>query len=114
MTRSRPPSRPVKTMRHCPRRQPCSTRPSRPADQSQGSRLRTRQSNRSALVAQGIEHRFPKPCVAGSNPAGGTGPEPRSDSELPIRGARLELWVTRVEADARIATCGEIIIWPSA
>ena len=25
-----------------------------------------------ALVAQGIEHRFPKPCVAGSNPAGGT------------------------------------------
>ena len=24
-----------------------------------------------ALVAQGIEHRFPKPCVAGSNPAGG-------------------------------------------
>ncbi len=27
---------------------------------------------RSALIAQGIEHRFPKPCVAGSNPAGGT------------------------------------------
>src|SRR4051794_12864924 len=26
----------------------------------------------SALVAQGIERRFPKPCVAGSNPAGGT------------------------------------------
>ncbi len=25
-----------------------------------------------ALVAQGIEHRFPKPEVAGSNPAGGT------------------------------------------
>ena len=25
-----------------------------------------------ALVAQGIEHRFPKPCVAGSNPAEGT------------------------------------------
>ena len=24
-----------------------------------------------ALVAQGIEHRFPKPCAAGSNPAGG-------------------------------------------
>src|SRR4051812_23242655 len=24
-----------------------------------------------ALVAQGIERRFPKPCVAGSNPAGG-------------------------------------------
>ena len=31
-------------------------------------------STRSALVAQGIEHRFPKPCVAGSNPAGGTVP----------------------------------------
>ena len=30
------------------------------------------QSHTSALVAQGIEHRFPKPCVAGSNPAGGT------------------------------------------
>src|SRR5829696_2586552 len=26
---------------------------------------------RSAPVAQGIEQRFPKPCVAGSNPAGG-------------------------------------------
>ena len=26
---------------------------------------------RKALVAQGIEHRFPKPCVAGSNPAEG-------------------------------------------
>ena len=26
----------------------------------------------SAHVAQGIERRFPKPCVAGSNPAGGT------------------------------------------
>jgi hypothetical protein len=25
-----------------------------------------------ALVAQGIEHRFPKPCVASSNLAGGT------------------------------------------
>ena len=25
-----------------------------------------------APVAQGIERRFPKPCVAGSNPAGGT------------------------------------------
>ncbi len=24
-----------------------------------------------APVAQGIERRFPKPCVAGSNPAGG-------------------------------------------
>jgi hypothetical protein len=29
-----------------------------------------------ALVAQGIEHRFPKPCVAGSNPAGGTRSDP--------------------------------------
>jgi hypothetical protein len=27
-----------------------------------------------ALVAQGIEHRFPKPGVAGSNPAEGTNP----------------------------------------
>ena len=25
-----------------------------------------------ASIAQGIEHRFPKPCVAGSNPARGT------------------------------------------
>jgi hypothetical protein len=37
-----------------------------------------------ALVAQGIERRFPKPCVAGSNPAGGTdktpGQRPISDS----------------------------------
>jgi hypothetical protein len=28
--------------------------------------------HRRAPVAQGIEHRFPKPCAAGSNPAGGT------------------------------------------
>ena len=27
-----------------------------------------------APVAQGIEHRFPKPVVAGSNPAGGNAP----------------------------------------
>ncbi len=55
---------------------------------------------------------FPKPCVAGSNPAGGTKPETQSSSELPIRGAargaRLELWVTRVEADARIAISTKI------
>ena len=30
-----------------------------------------------ALVAQGIERRFPKPCVAGSNPAGGTQQKPQ-------------------------------------
>src|SRR5680860_1614683 len=30
-----------------------------------------------ALVAQGIEHRFPKPGVAGSNPAGGTKRHPK-------------------------------------
>jgi hypothetical protein len=41
-----------------------SSRPSR--------RRRPRRKRRSALVAQGIERRFPKPCVAGSNPAGGT------------------------------------------
>jgi hypothetical protein len=29
-------------------------------------------ANTEALVAQGIEHWFPKPCVAGSNPAEGT------------------------------------------
>ena len=42
-----------------------------------GFRLAVKRSSaprirRSALVAQGIEHRFPKPCVAGSNPAEGT------------------------------------------
>src|SRR5215470_12568357 len=30
------------------------------------------QRSSQALVAQGIEHRFPQPCVAGSIPAGGT------------------------------------------
>ena len=30
-----------------------------------------------ALVAQRIEQRFPKPCVAGSSPAGGTTSEQR-------------------------------------
>lgn len=32
----------------------------------------------SAFVAQGIEHRSPKAGVAGSNPAGGTGPDQRA------------------------------------
>ncbi len=48
-----------------------------------------------APVAQGIERRFPKPCVAGSNPAGGTsdsrpkqvillvGPDPVIDRRCP-------------------------------
>ena len=75
-TGSPPLSRPVKTVRHCPRRRPRTLRSSRTygpdADQSQHGRLRIRKDRRSALVAQGIEHRFPKPCVAGSNPAGGT------------------------------------------
>jgi hypothetical protein len=35
-----------------------------------------------ALVAQGIEHRFPKPCVASSNLAGGTLTISRNASEL--------------------------------
>src|SRR3546814_5476587 len=30
-----------------------------------------------ALVAQGIAHRFPKPCVAGSNPAEGASETPQ-------------------------------------
>jgi hypothetical protein len=76
MIGSPPLSRPVPTVRHCPRRQPWTLRPSQTrgpdADQSQDGRLRSRRSRRSALVAQGIEHRFPKPCVAGSIPAGGT------------------------------------------
>ena len=76
MTGSPPLSRPTTTMRHCPRRQPWTLRPSQTrglyAVQNQRGRLWTRQNRRSALVAQGIEHRFPKPCVAGSNPAGGT------------------------------------------
>jgi hypothetical protein len=76
MTGSPPLSRPVTTVRHCPRRRPWTLRPSQTrgpdADQSQHGKLRTRKDRRSALVAQGIEHRFPKPCVAGSNPAGGT------------------------------------------
>jgi hypothetical protein len=35
-----------------------------------------------ALVAQGIEHRFPKPGVAGSNPAGGTEREARATGRI--------------------------------
>ena len=76
MTGLPPLSRPTTTMRHCPRRQPWTLRPSQTrgpdADQNRHGRLWTRKDRRSALVAQGIEHRFPKPCVAGSNPAGGT------------------------------------------
>jgi hypothetical protein len=41
-----------------------------PMDQDPPAMLGKRTTQ--ALVAQGIEHRFPKPCVAGSNPAGGT------------------------------------------
>ena len=42
-----------------------------------------------APVAQGIERRFPKPCVAGSNPAGGTAVPARwhaAGRRVPIRG----------------------------
>ena len=53
-------------------------------------------SCRSALIAQGIEHRFPKPRVAGSNPAGGTvrewpilaPPAQTAPSQLPVRHPR--------------------------
>jgi hypothetical protein len=38
-----------------------------------------------ALVAQGIERRFPKPCVAGSNPAEGTS-ESGSDQDEQLVG----------------------------
>ncbi len=70
MTGSPPLSRPTTTMRHCPRRHAWTLRPSQTrgpdADQSQHHRPWTRQDRRSALVAQGIEHRFPKvlavPC----------------------------------------------------
>ena len=37
-----------------------------------------------ALVAQGIEHRFPKPCVASSNLAGGTRRTPHSSPADPL------------------------------
>ena len=40
-----------------------------------------------ALVAQGIEQRFPKPCVAGSIPAGGTSTKPvrpLSSAAMPV------------------------------
>jgi hypothetical protein len=66
----------AKPVRDCLRRRPWTPQPSQTcgpdADQNQHGRLGTRQDRRSALVAQGIEQRFPKPCVAGSNPAGGT------------------------------------------
>ena len=37
-----------------------------------------------APVAQGIERRFPKPCVAGSNPAGGTSTFALVSGPLPV------------------------------
>lgn len=43
-----------------------------------------------APVAQGIEHRFPKPVVAGSNPAGGNrslGEDKSSDAPEKLTGA---------------------------
>jgi hypothetical protein len=40
----------------------------KPADQSQDGRLWTPQDRRSALVAQGIEHRFPKRALAVASP----------------------------------------------
>ena len=43
----------------------------------------------SALVAQGIERRFPKPCVAGSNPAGRTIVMSQDIGDTPD----LQLWV---------------------
>ena len=46
-----------------------------------------------ALVAQGIERRFPEPCVAGSNPAEGAS---GSCSSVAIRGARSPSTARRV------------------
>jgi hypothetical protein len=46
-------------------------------------------SSAHALVAQGIEHRFPKPCVAGSNPAGGTTTDQHGQVKKYLRAARL-------------------------
>jgi hypothetical protein len=37
---------------------------------------RTQLRSGAAPVAQGIEHRFPKPCVVGSNPTGGAKKDP--------------------------------------
>jgi hypothetical protein len=50
---------------------------------------------RSAPIAQGIEQRFPKPCVAGSNPAGGAdafvlGKEMFGQSATAVRGSLPE------------------------
>lgn len=49
--------------------------------------------NRSALVAQGIEQRFPKPQVAGSNPAGRNSPPLRclQCTSVPCAFAELSL-----------------------
>src|SRR5690606_26491688 len=47
-----------------------------------------------ALVAQGIEHRCPKPCVAGSNPAGGAARNPYACLEAGGRDTCCEIgWV---------------------
>jgi hypothetical protein len=54
-----------------------------------------------------VENRWSHQVPSFGNPAGGTKLERQSGSDLPIsgagRGARLELWVTRIKADAQIA-----------
>ena len=58
-----------------------------------------------APVAQGIERRFPKPCVAGSNPAGGTAKNLVDEVALVPVDLRVEtglgnVWVTHFLSNA--------------
>jgi integrase len=48
-----------------------------------------------ARVAQGIERRFPKPCVAGSNPAVGTGIPQLQSCVVPTKSLLSSLWQGR-------------------
>ena len=66
-----------------------------------------------ASIAQGIEHRFPKPCVAGSNPARGTtkgvvsGAQERHSGLQIAPGTSTEPPRPRRPAQARLATSTE-------
>ncbi len=44
-----------------------------------------------APVAQGIERRFPKPCVGGSNPLGSANPKPLENVDISVLSAVFAL-----------------------
>lgn len=102
---------------------PCQRRPYDPSLTQPGHLARpapagqsiSERSKPASITSVPVENRWSHQVSSFGNPAGGTRPEPQSHPELPIRGSvrgtSRELWVTRVQADARILITHKIAQW---